>query len=343
MTAANPVAKQLQIGNVILPNRVFMAPMSGVTDAPFRKRGLRHGAGIAVSEMIASGLLTSKSRESLRRLEGEAGGHVHMVQLAGRDPACMAEAARMARDCGAHIIDINMGCPAKKVTGGYAGSALMREPDLALRIIETVGEAVTVPVTVKMRLGWDENALNAPAIARAAESAGVAMLTVHGRTRCQLYKGRADWRAIARVKSAVGIPVVANGDVETPRDAKAIMDASGADAVMIGRGHYGQPWLAGSIAAALGANGAGSGLPGPGALADYVIAHYEDMLSHYGIEKGLRHARKHIGWYLDRHGEAVNANLRLGLLRSSDPKSVIGTLRRIGWSCQFEESRENAA
>jgi len=250
---------------------------------------------------------------------------------ARRDPYWMAEAARMAEDCGAGIVDINMGCPAKKVIGGYAGSALMREPDHALRIIEAVVSAARVPVTVKMRLGWDENALNAPSIARSAESAGVAMITVHGRTRCQFYKGKADWRALARVKSAVEIPVVANGDVETASDAAEIINTSGANAVMIGRGHYGQPWLAGSIACGAADLGNVSRPKTPEGMADYVVEHYEDMLSFYGVEKGLRHARKHIGWYLDHHAAPLRAEQRLELLQNVEPNAVERRLREIEW------------
>ena len=231
--------------------------MSGITDEPFRQRAYAHGAGLVVSEMVASGEL-AKGRAGCDLRIRHSGLPVHMVQLAGREAAHMAEGARIAAGEGADIIDINMGCPAKKVTGGYAGSALMRDLDHALSLIEAVVGAVEVPVTVKMRLGWDEGALNAPMLARRAEQAGVRMVTVHGRTRCQFYQGKADWRAIARVKEAVSIPVVANGDVGSPAEAADILDQSGADAVMIGRAHYGAPWTAGSIAAAA----AGEAAPG---------------------------------------------------------------------------------
>jgi nifR3 family TIM-barrel protein len=234
----------------------------------------------------------------------------------------------MAAGEGADIIDINMGCPAKKVTGGYAGSALMRDLDHALSLIEAVIGAVDVPVTVKMRLGWDEDALNAPQLARRAEQAGVKMVTVHGRTRCQFYKGRADWRAIARVKQAVTIPVVANGDIATPQDAREILAQSGADAVMVGRSNYGAPWNAGSIAAKAGA-GNNCEMPQDGAAcADYVVAHYEDMLSLYGVESGLRQARKHLGWYLERHAAHVAAETRSQNLTSYDPGHVASLLRQ---------------
>ena len=326
MTDPNKVALPLVVGGVVLRNRVFLAPMSGITDEPFRKRAYGHGAGLVVSEMVASGEL-ARGRAGFDLRIRHSGLPVHMVQLAGREAAHMAEAARIAAGEGADIIVINMGCPAKKVTGGYAGSALMCDLDHALTLIEAVIGAVKVPVTVKMRLGWDEDALNAPMLARRAEQAGVSMVTVHGRTRCQFYQGKADWRAIARVKDAVSIPVVANGDVAGAVDAATILEQSGADAVMVGRAHYGAPWTAGVIAAS--ASGAEpAGLPGDtNQLADYVIAHYEDMLAHYGIESGLRQARKHLGWYLDRHAAAAPATLRKGILTSFEPAHVVALLR----------------
>jgi nifR3 family TIM-barrel protein len=239
----------------------------------------------------------------------------------------MAEAARIAQGEGADIIDINMGCPAKKVTGGYSGSALMRDLDHALTLIDAVVGAVAVPVTLKMRLGWDEQALNAPALARRAEQAGVRMVTVHGRTRCQFYQGKADWRAIARVKAAVSIPVVANGDIGSPDEAALVLEQSGADAVMIGRGSYGAPWTPGDIAHAARA-GTGSGAPSGGdAMAAYVVAHYEDMLSLYGTESGLRQARKHLGWYLGRHAAAAPAALRAAVMTGFDTRQVIEAIR----------------
>ncbi|RUU13706.1 tRNA dihydrouridine synthase DusB [Mesorhizobium sp. USDA-HM6] len=326
MPELTTLASPLDVGGVRIRNRVFLAPMSGITDEPFRQRAHRHGAGLVVSEMVASGEL-AKGRAGCDLRIRHSGLPVHMVQLAGREAAHMAEGARIAAGEGADIIDINMGCPAKKVTGGYAGSALMRDLDHALSLIEAVVAAVSVPVTVKMRLGWDESALNAPMLARRAEQAGVKMVTVHGRTRCQFYQGKADWRAIARVRQAVSIPVVANGDVSSPEEAPAILDQSGADAVMIGRAHYGAPWIAGSVAAGA------AGISAPGipetqqALADYVVAHYEDMLSLYGIESGLRQARKHLGWYLDRHAAGVLAEQRKRVLTSFEPAEVILGLR----------------
>ncbi|MBA3448916.1 MAG: tRNA dihydrouridine synthase DusB [Pseudaminobacter sp.] len=320
------LATPLELGGVTIRNRVFLAPMSGVTDHPFRTRAYAHGAGLVVSEMVASGELAKGHAESGRRIR-HSGLPLHMVQLAGREAVHMAEGARIAAGEGADIIDINMGCPAKKVTGGYAGSALMRDLDHALTLIDAVIGAVSVPVTVKMRLGWDENGLNAPLLARRAEQAGVKMVTIHGRTRCQFYQGKADWRAIARVKQAVSIPVVANGDVCSATDAGAILARSGADAIMIGRASYGAPWMAGSIA-----NGAaqisGPGVPEhPHQLADYVIAHYEDMLALYGAESGLRQARKHLGWYLDRCRNPVAPERRAAILRSLEPKVVVDNLR----------------
>ncbi|WP_315927993.1 tRNA dihydrouridine synthase DusB [Mesorhizobium sp. SP-1A] len=337
------LAEPLHVGPVTIRNRVFLAPMSGVTDEPFRKRAYAHGAGLVVSEMVASGEL-ARGRAGFDLRIRHSGLPVHMVQLAGREAVHMAEAARIAAGEGADIIDINMGCPAKKVTGGYAGSALMRDLDHALTLIEAVVGAVEVPVTVKMRLGWDEEALNAPLLARHAEQAGVKMVTVHGRTRCQFYQGRADWRAIARVKQAVSIPVVANGDVCSPADAAGILAQSGADAVMAGRSHYGAPWVAAQIAAtATGAEAAG--MPKTSAaLADYVVAHYEDMLALYGKESGVRQARKHLGWYLDRHVANVPGELRKRIMTSFDPDEVAAALREaFRYATQGGESLRSAA
>lgn len=295
--------------------------MSGVTDLPFRQIAWQYGAGMVVTEMIASRELAKANEESCRRLRGD-GLPLHVVQIAGRDPEAMAEAARIAEGAGADIVDINMGCPAKKVTGGYAGSALMREPELALSIIEATVESVAVPVTLKMRLGWDGTSMNAPDIARRAEAAGVRMITIHGRTRCQFYDGNADWRAIRAVREAVSVPLVANGDVTTREDAERIRSVSGADAVMIGRGAQGRPWFPGSVAGGLAAD-----LPPDGQLvAELAAAHFDAMLSHYGDIRGIRHARKHLGWYLDRHPCALAAANRAAILGSTDPDEIIRRL-----------------
>lgn len=305
---------------------VVLAPMSGITDLPFRRVVAGFGAGLVVSEMIASGELVtarpSRRAASRARAEVEAGVPT-AVQIAGREPAAMAEAARIAEGQGAPLIDVNMGCPAKKVVGVAAGSALMREPDLALRLIEAVVGAVSVPVTLKMRLGWDADCLNAPDLAARAEGAGVRMITVHGRTRAQFYTGRADWDAIGRVSRRVRVPVLANGDIDGPVSAMQAMARSGAAGVMIGRAAQGRPWLVAQIGAAL------YGAPPPrvptgAALADLVAGHYEAMLAFYGAELGVRVARKHLGWYIDAAGG--EAGLRARLMRETDPATVLGLL-----------------
>lgn len=321
------LAEPLAIGGVEIRNRVFLAPMSGVTDEAFRRRAFEHGAGLVVSEMIASGELAKGRLDTARRVR-HSGLPVHMVQLAGREASHMAEGARIAEGEGADIIDINMGCPAKKVTGGYSGSALMRDLDHALALIDAVVAAVRVPVTVKMRLGWDDGALNAPVLARRAEEAGVKMVTIHGRTRCQFYQGKADWQAVARVKAAVSIPVVVNGDVGSVDEAASALELSGADAVMVGRATYGAPWTPGDIVSAAKGDFHASGAPASGqAMADYVVSHYEDMLSLYGAESGLRQARKHLGWYLDAHAPALPQSMRAAVMTSLEPGQVIASLR----------------
>ncbi|MGH6763815.1 MAG: tRNA dihydrouridine synthase DusB [Phyllobacterium sp.] len=320
----NLLGEPISVGNVILRNRVFLAPMSGVSDLPFRQLAWQAGAGMVVSEMVASGELCSGSRESFLRMKGDGLG-THVVQLAGREARWMSEAGKIAEGEGADIIDINMGCPAKKVTGGYSGSALMRDLDHALTLIEATISAVKVPVTLKMRLGWDQSSINAPELARRAERAGVRMVTVHGRTRCQFYEGKADWRAIQAVRDSVKIPLVANGDVCDRVDAEEILKQSGADAVMVGRGSYGQPWLAGSIAGNLRANSIGHS-----AIADYAVAHYEAMLEHYGEIVGARHARKHLGWYLDRFGGgSLNAATRASIMTETSSSVVAKRLHAL--------------
>jgi nifR3 family TIM-barrel protein len=306
-------------GKTEIRNRVILAPMSGVTDLPFRRLAWRYGAGLTVTEMVASGELVRDMRESRQRLKG-TGARPHMVQLAGREARWMAEAAKIAEGEGADIIDINMGCPAKKVIGGYSGAALMRDPDLALSLVEATVGAVSVPVTVKMRLGWDETTLNAPEIARRCQDAGVQMITVHGRTRMQFYEGRADWDAIRAVRESISLPLVANGDVYSDADAQEILRRSGADAVMIGRASYGQPWLCGVVAGLC-------GTPGAEEVSDVAEEHYREMLSFYGFEGGLRHARKHVGWYLDRHAGSIEPGARVAIMTSHDPEAVIRGLR----------------
>jgi len=308
----------IEVANTSIDPAVALAPMAGITDLPFRRIVGRFGAGLVVSEMVASQEMVQAKPGVRERAELGLSEQATAVQLAGRDAWWMGEAARMVEANGARLIDINMGCPAKKVTGGLSGSALMKTPDHALRLVEAVVDAVSVPVTLKMRLGWDDASRNAAEIARAAEAAGVRMITVHGRTRCQFYKGSADWTAIREVVRAVEVPVLANGDIVDAASARAALAASGASGVMVGRGAQGAPWRLAEIAAAIWGRPAPQ-VPRGAALADLVTAHFDASLSFYGRDLGARVIRKHLGWYLDAAG--VGPTLRREVL-TAQPEAV---------------------
>lgn len=310
----------ISLGTIRLSPPVALAPMAGITDLPFRNLVASFGAGLVVSEMVASDDMLNARTGTREKAELALGVEGSSVQLAGREAGPMAEAARMVADQGARLIDINMGCPAKKVTSGYSGAALLRDLDHALSLIDAVVQAVDVPVTLKTRLGWDDDTLNAATLAARAEAAGIQLITIHGRTRCQFYKGRADWTKIAAIKDAVTIPVLANGDIVDALSARRALDRSGADGVMIGRGAQGRPWLLAQVAHALWGTPAPR-IPTGRALADLVRGHYEAILSFYGTHIGIRVARKHLGWYMAEAG--TPEALRKEILTSVEPAAVL--------------------
>ena len=327
----------VRIGPHMLPNAVLLAPMSGVTDVAFRHVALAWGAGLVITEMVASEHLVTEKHNARRKARG-GGCKPFVIQLAGCEARWMSEGARVAEALGADIIDINMGCPAREVTGKLSGSALMRDLDHAVSLIEAVIGAVKVPVTLKMRLGWDHASLNAPELARLAEAAGIQLLTVHARTRCQFFKGQADWRLVRSVKQAVRIAVVVNGDIVDPASARVALEASGADAVMIGRGAYGAPWMLGRVAAAL-ADGTDRGAPPLAEQGAVAAAHVEAILEQDGPAHGLRIARKHIGWYLASSGRPPEAvkDWRRRLCTSENARDVLA-----GLATFYAEVREAA-
>ena len=319
-----PSLGPISIGPLRLDVPVILAPMTGVTDLPFRKMVKRYGAGLTVSEMVASAAMIRETRQSLQKTEWDPSEEPVSLQLAGCSPIEMAEAAKLNEQRGAAIIDINMGCPVKKVVNGDAGSALMRDLPLASAIIKATVKAVRVPVTLKMRMGWDHHSLNAPELARIAEDLGVKMITVHGRTRCQMYKDSADWAFVRRVKEATSLPVIVNGDICSIEDARTALAQSGADGVMIGRGAYGKPWLLGQVMSDL-ASGGIRPTPGIDEQLSILLEQYEAMLSLYGADAGVKIARKHLGWYTK--GLTGSAEFRNRVNTIDDGRVVMAMLR----------------
>ena len=314
----------IQLAGRTLNPPVFLAPLAGITDLPFRNLVSSFGAGLVVSEMIASQEMVQARPSAQAKAELGFGKLNTSVQIAGREAHWMSECAKLCEANGARIIDINMGCPARKVTKGYSGSALMKDLDHALTLIDAVVGAVSVPVTLKMRLGWDDETLNAAELGKRAENAGVQMLTVHGRTRCQFYKGQADWAKIRDVVGAVNLPVIANGDITSTPEAREALRQSDAKGVMVGRGAQGKPWILARIAHEI--HGvAAPDVPTSDRLADMIIGHYEAILAFYGLEMGLKNARKHLGWYLD--GLEISAALRRSVLTSTEPREVVRLIR----------------